>query len=830
SDEKSSSIRVFFNRDKPVRTVSASDIAIKPRPKIEEEKERAIGDRRFLVKLLDFIVMLGMVMIFFGLPLFFTGLAFQGVVFEKQMYFYFWLFLALVAWTAKGVLVGEMRIRRTALDIPIIAFWAVYLLATLFSVDRWHSFWGAFGDPSRGLASATAVVIAYYLIRSYFNLRRFSIWLMALEISGFILSLWSVAVIFNVQLLPTAWMQLIPLSLVGSISGLAILAGAMLPLIITLIFKLKESQTGKIWKIVLMALLVIHLAANLVLLLALYAFVPWIGLLIGMGFFLIYILSKIVRPAENLIWIPMVCFVAVLAFLMIGNNKLAKADLPVDVIPSNSLSFAIAKNTLKEKFILGSGPATYGYDFSMYRPQDFNLNYLYNMRFFQAKGIVFEALSTLGVLGTVTLLILILSFLSLVIYLLSREKEKNKLYSLALASVSIILILDLVSTRIEGPILILSALIGVLTLSIVFQESEMEDSFLKLSLKASPKFALALAFIFMVVSAGVVFLFVFLGKLYLADINAGLATRSGTSEQSLGKWMKAVNYNKQEGRYFTRIGQEYMVLANSEMLKAENQRDANKIRDYINNSVLYAQSGRDLVRNDVSVIESLAQIYENTGYYVSDSFKLAEENYKRALELEPNNPVYYLKLGQIKISLIAATKDETARKQLIEEARDLFQKSVDKKTNFDVGYYNLALVQEALKDMNGAVDSMNKALAYKPGDINYAFNLGRLYQERGGDEDIKIAEAIYLEILKAQPDEINTHYSLGYLYEKSNQKDKAIAEYQKVADLLTNENKEVKDRVNKMISNLKNGIENTPENLGITTPAAAPENTPESAQ
>ena len=72
-------------------------------------------------------------MLFLGVPLFFTGLTFQGLAFEKQIYFYFWLLLALVVWATKGVIAGEMKIRRTPLDIPILAFWLTYLLATIFS-------------------------------------------------------------------------------------------------------------------------------------------------------------------------------------------------------------------------------------------------------------------------------------------------------------------------------------------------------------------------------------------------------------------------------------------------------------------------------------------------------------------------------------------------------------------------------------------------------------------------------------------------------------------------------------------------------------------------
>src|SRR3989304_1804396 len=121
----------------------------------------------------DMIVSVSLIALFFGLPIFFTGVTFQGIAFEKQIYFYFWLLIGIVAWASKGVITGEMRIRRTPLDIPIGLFWLFYVLAAFFSVDRWHSFFGFFGDPSRGVISVTALVFGYYFLLSHFTLKRF---------------------------------------------------------------------------------------------------------------------------------------------------------------------------------------------------------------------------------------------------------------------------------------------------------------------------------------------------------------------------------------------------------------------------------------------------------------------------------------------------------------------------------------------------------------------------------------------------------------------------------------------------------------------------------
>lgn len=771
---------------------------------------------KVIVKIFDAVITVSLFFIFLGLPLFFIGLTYQGIIFEKQIYFYFWLLLALVAWAAKGVITGELKIRRTPLDIPIFIFWFFYLLSTIFSVDRWHSFWGFFGDPSRGLMSITALIIAYYLIFSHFTAKRMKFMAGGFAAAGIILSIWMTLGILGVKFLPAKLMAFSPLSLIGSVSGAGTVFSLMVPLLITAVFLVRSSDNlGKALKNVFTILLLVGLALDIFLILALYNFVPWIGLLIGLGLFLIYILSRLVRPIESWTWLPMAIFVVIMAILMIGAVNISRVNLPVEVSPSYGISTEIAKNAIKDKFVLGSGPATYGYDFSLQRPQNFNQNYFYNLRFYQGTGIVAEAVATLGALGSIVLVVILLSFLSVGIYLLTREKEKNKVYSLGLFAAMLILLIYSVTSRVEGTILIIGSLLGTLTLATLLWESNSEEKYLNLTLKASPKYALALAFVFMVVTAGVAYLFVFVGKTFVADVYAGTTTREQqiSEEGSVSKLIKAISLYDKEGRYFTRVGQEYMVLANNEMLKGEKERDLTVIKKYLDNSIAAAVRGRDLMKNDILAVEILAQVYENAGFYVKDSLTLAEETYKQAQNLEPHNPNYFVKLGQIKISLAAAGKDENEKKQLVGEAKDLFQKSLDEKNNLAAGFYQLALAKEALEDIDGAVDDMKQAFILERGNITYAFNLGRLFQVRGGDEDNKVAEDLFKQILGINDKEINTHFSLGLLYEKTNRKSDAVSEYQKVLDLLPAESEDARTRIQKMIDNIQSGISNFAQNV-----------------
>jgi len=215
-------------------------------------------------------------------------------------------------------------------------------------------------------------------------------------------------------------------------------------------------------------------------------------------------------------------------------------------------------------------------------------------------------------------------------------------------------------------------------------------------------------------------------------------------------------------------------------------------------------------------VESLAQIYENAGLYVADSLDLAIKNYERALELEPYNPTFYLKIGQIKIGLAASKKEEAEKKQLAQEARAMFQKSVDLKSDFDSGYYQLSLIEDALGNRDAAIENGRKAVEINKQNGEYILSLGRMYQMRGNADDLKTAEQIFKAVISGNDKDISSHFYLGLLYEKTKKKAEAKEEYRKVLSLLEESNSsDLKSQLQKMISNVDAGVENTPETLGL---------------
>lgn len=795
-------------------------------------------------KFLDGVATTSLFMIFFGFPLFFLSLTLQGIVFEKQIYFYFWLLLGLVGWVSRAIVTGELRIRHTPLDIPLLLFWATVGISCFFSVDKWHSLWGFFGDPSRGFLNVTALTLAYFFIASHVNLRRFQLLLGAILLSGFLVALWTTLAFFGIRFLPEALLKYAPLSLFGTMKSLTLFFGMILPLFLLGVVALFQWFKEKNWAFwVGITMLSLGILLDLYILLAVYAFSPWLAVLVGVSFFLIYVLAQVVRLGDRFNWMPMALFVLVLIFLMMGNQGNTFLSKKTTILPEVALdqssSWTIAKEALKERLIVGSGPATFGYNFSLYKPDSLNKGLQNNFRFSQSGNLFLEMLATVGVVGGFFFLILLLVFLGAGLFGLSREKERNKIFSLGIWAAAIVFVVAIFRMPIEGPMFVYGFLLLSLAVPVLLEESGQGNDFLRLSLKASPKFALALAFIFMVVSASVAFLFAFIGKAFLADIRAGQASRMAASEvndAALGSMARSLSLMPYEGRYYAALGQMYMSVVNKEAAKPEGERNLDIIKTTVERSAIpLVDEATKRMPNDVLVYEISGQVYENVSLLSgSNPDVLARTGavYRRALELEPKNPNFYVKLGLINRVLANRDDKKSVRTDLLNEAKQYFTTALEKKPDFISGYLNRGLTEEALGDIDASVKDLKSALSIGP-DADVSFHLARILQTRGTADDLSQAEKVSLDALKRDDKNVKILLNLGFVYEREKNNDKAIETYKKLLDIFKGDQyADARKQVNTIIDNVTSGKGNlakTAESIP-EKPASAPTEIPPAAE
>lgn len=798
-----------------------------------EHHQASTVQKSYVIKACGAVISAVFFLLFLALPIFFSGVTYQGLVFDKFYLFYLLMLLGMVAWVTRGVLQGNMKIRRTPIDVPLLLFWAWYGIAAIFSSDRWHSFMGSFADPSRGFVAVTFFILTFYFIISHATPERVRNALRGSIIAGIIVAIWSTYALMGAPLLPNSLRAVLPISLVGSISSLALYLSLLLPIFITGIFLNAEEEDSLKQKIFQWGV-GIALLLTLFCLLTLYAFTPWMVVLAMATFFVIYIIAQLVRPSGKVSWLPMAVFVVILGFLMLGQVNIARLQLPVEVSPTTKLSWQITKSALGEEWLTGAGPANYDAVFSEFKPANFNDNELYTMRFAQSNSLFLETFATTGLLGMLLFAFVWVLFLGSGLYLLTyNSKETNKVVSLGLWSVVILFFLSSLFVSLNGALLLVFIPLTALAYIALQKETFAKEQYLQFSLQATPKYALALAFTFMVVSAGVIYILIFFGKVYSADISVARGNKAltaGEVEPAINHYTRGLQLYSQESEYYLRLAKAYSTFVAVEAQKGESA-DRNKMAAALQQAIAAGEVAAQLSGNDVATIESLALLYEDAIRYATDATGRTEELYERSAKLDPLNPLYFIKLGEIK-RYLGDTKEASAEKNpLYREALTLFDQALSKKQNLAVGYYQKAITYSRLGEFDAAINEAQKATQYEPSNVSYAFTLGSLYDLRNKGEDRKTAIDIYRSILTAYPNILDVRLTLALVFEKQGDRDGAIKEYQTALDLVKKSEGNTSDlqsQIQKLISTARNGGSNIPSAAPATPElpeSSVPENT-----
>ncbi len=765
---------------------------------------------------LDIIIVGAISLIFFLCPIFFTGLAAQGLGFEKMMAFYFLVLIGVVAWVTKGVIAGELNIKRTPLDLPILGTIVVFAISTILSVSGRDSLVGSYGNSSKSLVAVIIFSLFYYLVLNNLNVKRIKIMFWSLVASSSILALYSLLQLNGKFVLPMDATKSASFNPLGSLSGLTMFLAAIFPLLVVAASQTKKMLSAKSGAVVIAVKAIVGLAAVvcLVILALLNGFTFWPVLIVGMVIVLMFFLAKIIKISTNNLLIPLAGFLLLIIFLVIGNFNLIDLKLPAEVSLSRGASWDIAKATIMHSPIFGTGPSTFYYDFSKYKSQSFNASPLWNIRFDAASGAVFELLATVGVLGFLAVAILILIALSIAFLTLMKTKEEgidSMLLGLFASFISIILFSVLFSQN--NSLVLMAVMISVLAVSaslIMYPEKFKE---LKLSFRSSAKYALALSAIFLCVSAGVVVLFTMGLKMYMADTYAKSAMAAEKIEDKVALLNKAITLAPYQDSYYLSLANSYMALANQSAIGSNDQA---VVGSNLSKAIEAGKKAADLNGNKAANNESLALIYENASFYTRGALEWAEQLYNKVAELDPQNPTPYLRIALVDMAKANAETADTEKKFNIGEAVKNYDKAIEKKSDLAAAYYGKAIAGEKLGTLDDAIEQLKKANLVASDNLDYRFELGRMFFNRGVQQpnlsqtasqqiaeadinpdgasttdvvsvepnqkagavvsknsDLAAAEQLFLSILIANPNHANAKYSLAVLYQKTGESDNA---------------------------------------------------------
>jgi len=419
---------------------------------------------------------------------------------------------------------------------------------------------------------------------------------------------------------------------------------------------------------------------------------------------------------------------------------------------------------------------------------------------------LFELAATVGGLGVLAAIIITLIALSICfLTLIKTQKNESQSILLALFSSFITAIIFGLLFSLSGSVILISILIATLATTMAVVNYPEKFKTLSLSFRTSPKYALALAAIFLTLSAAVVILFTLGVKMYLADFYVNQSLKTADLNQKISKINQAIVLAPYQDIYYMTLANNYMALANQEAQGGKNQ---TIIENGLSLAIEKGKKALEIAPNNVADSEAMALIYENASFYVRGALEWAEALYNKNISLEPNSPTPYIRLALINMARANIETVKTEQEHYINEAIKQYDLAIAKKSDFGAAYYGKAIAYEKLNKTDDSIDQLKKAVLLTRDNVDYRFELGRLYFNRGvtagnlaqtatdnlttgtepnqdlsvtggqggataKNDDVKTAEQLFLSIIQANPNHANALYSLALLYQKTGETDNA---------------------------------------------------------
>lgn len=680
------------------------------------------------------------------------------------------VFLGLILWVVKLVFVdGKIKMRRTKLDAAILIFIAISGISTILSIDPIVSFLGFYGAPSGSFLEILSLGVFYFIIVNNFS-EPYSLVKVFLASSFLtVLGGFAFASGLMIKILPNDVIVRYPAFRETFFSAVSHSAGSF-ALFLAVSFALAAGvvfeNSAAMERIKQNRRPVATAGNNKVN--ALFDAVA--GLLIPLSVILfLLILPKIFIPQN-----------------VIGNLALDKKT-----------SLEIVKNKITEgdvkKILIGSGPDTFIYDFSRYKPENFNQTSNWNLRFDKSESGVIEQTASLGFIGVAAHLFMIAIFLLAAFNL---SKHKSFLFKAIFAGV-LVLFLGYIFYRqdiaLNFVFWTLLAEIAVLSRKSDETKSDKAGKLLggalfskKIFLKSSLKWAIFGCAVMIIFGAG--FLIYQMGKFYNADIIYGKALENIQS-RNIGlagdQLLDAASLNPY--RYEYRLFLAKLRLSEIDPLinRHETGKDGAKINWFVDSAIKETKAAIELSPNNVVPYEFLGIAYRGIDTFTFGASDWSKKYFSRALELEPANPVLLTELGKSELAELADSKEGAEQVGKIDMAISNFNKALDLKPDYFEASLQLALALEKKGELKAAIAQLDEIKNISKKELieigpEYSFNLGKFYYNDGRLDE---AAAEFRIITEIYPNHSNAHYGLGLVYENMGMEKLALAEFKKVFDL-----------------------------------------------
>ncbi|MFH1451529.1 MAG: tetratricopeptide repeat protein, partial [bacterium] len=719
------------------------------------------------------------------------------------------VFFSLFCWILSSLLEEKITIKTSVAGFLLIAFIIVVGLATLFSSYRYASFWGWPLGVFSSFLSSISFVVLYFLITHLFSRKELSNLPLLFVCSGLLVVVVGIFQIFGKFVFPFNFSQTLSFNTVGTINGLAVFLASLLPLSFGLFSypqKAVKALAG------LFALCVIFY------LFATSFWVAWVSLLLASFFGLVIGITR-GKIKISFLLLPAAFLVISLFALGLRSTIFPINNLPIEVFPALRTTFNVATDTIINSrppvsFFLGSGPSTFVFDYSLYKPQSINQTIFWETRFVSGNSEILEQLATTGILGLLTFLAIIFYGLFCGIKNLisqsAEEKETEWMLSLTVFSgfVAITTTLFFYSANIS------LLLVFWVLLAMVLRGSGKAKEFAVRSFSPIPSGEkpvvpwqrMAIAFVFIALLIGWLGIAFTQGQRFFAERNyfsALEAAKKGDYSFAVDRINRAIVLTgSKQDNYWQDLAYIWIAWANKELQEdLSSEKALEIINSYGQQAISSAERAIAIAPMNVSNWIAEGSVYVNLNGFFSGATEKAIIAYEKAAELDPTNPLIFTELGKIYLKKAdAIMNEETAnpKKQAYQRlARENFIKASSLKGDYMPVYFNMALLDISEGKIDDAIIKLEALRDVAPSDSALAFQLGMAYREK---KEIEKAKEELERAVSLNANYSNARYFLGLIYDAEGNKKEALAQFEKVLELNPG-NKEIE----KIVANLKAG-------------------------
>lgn len=716
-------------------------------------------------------------------PLFFLPWTLDTLDFNKQILLIILVSVAFLAWLVKILISPGLLLNLNFLNAPVLVFFLIYGLSTIFSQWRYSSFWGLPFNISQGFLSLFYFLIFYFLLSNVFTEEKeiFLLFFLFLS-SGAVAALYATLQIFGKFSLPWDFTRVSSFNTIGGLGSLSIFIALLLPLATCLIFLVKRKTKF---------LLSVFILFFLALLILINFRIALIASILGLFIIFIFAIFNFRKTGKSyLIWLPMFLLIFILFFLVF---PVSLVQSPTKVLPSQRMTFNIAKGVLTKNPFFGIGPANFIFGYSRFKPIDINQTAFWNIRFRGGASEFFDKLITTGILGILALLFLFGIFLwSGLKYLkekvTSKKRDKNWLLFLAIFSIffSLIFAQFLYPANFS------------LVFSFWFLSGIFAAFFSKTKIR-NPKIPSLVLITFLVLISLLVIGLSFASlRNYIAEARyfRGLkAWEDGQIEEAIYYLKGAINLNSGLDRYWRDLSKIYLAKLNKQGLSSE------EIGGLINDILSYSRKAAEISPKNVANWDLRGSVYENLIGLAGGAGDLALKNFKKASELDPQNPYFPTEIGKVylkKADIFSKKAEPEKVAENLTQAQDNFQKSLALKSDYAPAHFQIAMVYLRQGKTKEAIEKLESTKSIAPFDVGLAFQLGLLYYN---NNQLNKAKSEFERAISIDENYSNARYFLGLIYDQQGDKEKAIEQFEKI-EKLNPGNFQVK----KILSNLRKGL------------------------